>query len=132
MLSSLSQVRFFATLWTIAHQAPLSMGFSRQIYWSGLPCLPAGDLPHPGIEPESPVVPALQADSLLLSHQGSPHRMDMQAIILSSSCRCIYMEFRKIVMTTLYARQQKRHRCIEQSFGLCGRGRGWDDLGEWH
>ena len=36
-----------------------------------------------------------------------------------------------MVMTTLYARQQKRHRCIEQSFGLCGRGRGWDDLGEW-
>ena len=42
------------------------------------------------------------------------------------------MEFRKIVMITLYARQQKRHRCIEQSFGLCGRGRGWDGLGEWH
>ena len=42
------------------------------------------------------------------------------------------MEFRKIVMITLYVRQQKRHRCIEQSFGLCGRGRGWDDLGEWH
>ena len=42
------------------------------------------------------------------------------------------MEFRKMVMITLYARQQKRHRCIEQSFGLCGRGRGWDDLGEWH
>ena len=37
------------------------------------------------------------------------------------------MEFRKMVMTTLYARQQKKHRCIEQSFGLCGRGRGWDD-----
>ena len=43
-----------------------------------------------------------------------------------------YMEFRKMVTMTLYARQQKRHRCIEQSFGLCGRGRGWDDLGEWH
>ena len=42
------------------------------------------------------------------------------------------MEFRKIVMITLYARQQKRHRCIEQSFGLCGRGRGWDDLGKWN
>ena len=42
------------------------------------------------------------------------------------------MEFRKMVMITPYARQQKRHRCIEQSFGLCGRGRGWDDLGEWH
>ena len=43
-----------------------------------------------------------------------------------------YMEFRKMVMIILYARQQKRHRCIEQSFGLCGKGRGWDDLGEWH
>ena len=42
------------------------------------------------------------------------------------------MEFRKMVMITLYVRQQKRHRCIEQSFGLCGRGRGGDDLGEWH
>ena len=37
-----------------------------------------------------------------------------------------------MVTITLYAREQKRHRCIEQSFGLCGRGRGWDDLGEWH
>ena len=44
------------------------------------------------------------------------------------------MEFRKMVMIALYARQQKRHRCIEQSFGLCGRGREreWDDLGGWH
>ena len=42
------------------------------------------------------------------------------------------MEFRKMVTITLYVRQQKRHRYIEQSFGLCGRGRGWDDLGEWH
>ena len=42
------------------------------------------------------------------------------------------MEFRKMVTITLYVRQQKRHRCIEQSFGLCGREREWDDLGEWH
>ena len=42
------------------------------------------------------------------------------------------MEFRKMVTITLYARQQKRHRSIEQSFGFCGRGWGWDDLGEWH
>ena len=42
------------------------------------------------------------------------------------------MEFRKMVTITLYMRQQKRHWCIEQSFGLCGRVRGWDDLGEWH
>ena len=50
-----------ATPWTIAHQAPLSMGFSRQEYWSGLPFPSPGDLPNPGIEPKSP---ALQADSL--------------------------------------------------------------------
>ena len=42
------------------------------------------------------------------------------------------MEFRKMAMMTLYARQQKRHSCIEQAFGLRGRGRGWDDFGEWH
>ena len=57
----LSHVQLFATLWTVARQAPLSMGFSRQEYWSGLPCLPPGDLPNPGIEPRSPT---LQADSL--------------------------------------------------------------------
>ena len=66
---SLSHILLFATPWTVAHQAPLSMGFSRQESWSGLPCPPPGDLPDPGIEPESP---ALQVDSLPLSHQGSP------------------------------------------------------------
>ena len=44
----------------------------------------------------------------------------------------MYMKFRKMVTITLYARQQKKQRCIEQSFGLYGRGREWDDLGEWH
>ena len=58
-----------ATPWTIAHQAPLSMGFSRQEYWSGFPCSPPGDLPNSGLEPEAP---ALQADSLLLSLWRSP------------------------------------------------------------
>ena len=47
------------TLWTVARQAPLSMGVSRQEYWSGLPCPPPGDLPDPGIKPASPVSPAL-------------------------------------------------------------------------
>ena len=59
----------FATPWTVAHQAPLSMGFSRQEYWSGLPFPSLGDLPDPGVEPMSP---ALQVGSLPLSHQGSP------------------------------------------------------------
>ena len=59
-MKSLSCVRLFATAWTVAHQTPPSMGFSRQEYWSGLPCPPPGDLPNPGIEPSSP---ALQVDS---------------------------------------------------------------------
>ena len=48
-----------ASPWTVAHQAPLSMGFSRQEYWSGLPFPPPGDLPNPGIEPLSVISPAL-------------------------------------------------------------------------
>ena len=59
-------------LWTVACQAPLTMGFSRQEYWSRLPCPPPEDLPDPGIKPTSSVAPALQADSLPLTHLGSP------------------------------------------------------------
>ena len=55
--------RLFAVPWTVALQAPLSMEFSRQEYWSGLPLPTPGDLPDPGIKPASPVSPALQADS---------------------------------------------------------------------
>ena len=53
MLSRFSRVRLYATPWTAAHQAPLSTGFSRQEYWSGLPCPPPADLPDPGIKPPS-------------------------------------------------------------------------------
>ena len=59
MLSHFSCVRLFATLWTRAIQASRSMRFSRQKYWSGLPCLPPGDLPNPGIEPMALKSPAL-------------------------------------------------------------------------
>ena len=54
VLSCFSRVQLFATLWPVAHQAPLPMGFSSQEYWSGLPCPPSRDLPNPGIEPMSP------------------------------------------------------------------------------
>ena len=70
MLSPFSHVQLFATPRTVAHQAPLSMGLSRQESWSGLPCPPPGDLPDPVIEPTSPASPALQADSSPLGHQG--------------------------------------------------------------
>ena len=65
MLSPSKVSDSFATLWTVAHQAPLSMGFARHEYWSGLPFPPPGDLPNPGIKPTSP---ALQADSLPQSY----------------------------------------------------------------
>ena len=68
-LQSFSRVHLFATPWTVAHQASLSMGFPRQEYWSGFPFPSPGHLPNPGIKPKSP---ALHAVSLPLRHQGSP------------------------------------------------------------
>ena len=61
-----------ANPWTVAHQAPLSMGFFRQEYWSELPFPSPGNLPDPGIKPMSPVSPALQADSLPSGKQMRP------------------------------------------------------------
>ena len=72
----LSHVRLFATLWTVAHQAALSMGFSRHEYSSGLPCPHPGDLLNLETEPMSPAAPALQVDILLLRHWGSPQWQD--------------------------------------------------------
>ena len=65
----LSHVQLFVTPWTVALQAPLSLEFSRQEYWSGLPCSPPGDLPNPGIKPGSP---AMQADYLPFELLGNP------------------------------------------------------------
>ena len=70
VMKLLSCVQLFVTPWTVAHQAPPSMEFSRQEYWSGLPFASPRDLSDPGVKPMSS---ALQADSLPLSHQGNPH-----------------------------------------------------------
>ena len=67
----LSHVQLFSTTWTVAHQAPLSVEFSRQEYWIGLPFLPPGDLPDPGIKPMHLL--HWQVDSSLLSHWRSPN-----------------------------------------------------------
>ena len=69
VLSCFSHVQLFATPWTIAHQAPLGVGFSKQEYWSELPCLHPRDLPNPGIKPMSLMSPV---GSLPLGHLGSP------------------------------------------------------------
>ena len=68
-VNSLSRVPLFGTPWTVAYQAPPSMEFSRQEYWSGLPFPSPGDLPDPGIKPGSP---ALQADALPSEPSGKP------------------------------------------------------------
>ena len=68
-LLGLGCVQLFAALWTEARHSPLIMGFSRQEYWSGLPCLPPEELPNPGIKPGSP---ALQAESLPSERPGTP------------------------------------------------------------
>ena len=80
VLSHLSCVWLFVTPWSVACQIPLSMRFSRQEYWIGSQD-PPGDLPDPGIEPKSPVSPALQADSLLLSHQRNPSWLHICGLI---------------------------------------------------
>ena len=69
MPSHFNCVQLFATPWTVACQVPLVLGILQTKYWRGLPCLPPGDLPNLGIEPVSPAAPALQMDSLPLSHQ---------------------------------------------------------------
>ena len=86
VLCCFSHVQLFATLWTVDLQVPLSMGFSRQEYWSGSPCSPARNLPNPGIEPTSPALPA---DSLLLKHWGSPSPYIYHSFIYFS----VYVEY---------------------------------------
>ena len=87
---------FFATPWTVVHQAPLSMGFPRPEYWSGLPFPPPGELPNPGIEPMSPASPALQVSSfttkpvffllqmkMSLFHKISQNQMSIMSMLIS-------------------------------------------------
>ena len=73
-----SRVQLFVTLWAAACQAPLSMEFSRQEYWSGLPCLPPGDLPNPEMEPTSPVSPALAGGFFTTELPGKPKCKDVR------------------------------------------------------
>ena len=69
----------FVTPWTVGHQGPPSMGFSRQEYWSRVPCPPAGDLPHPGIKPRPPI---LQVHSLPAEPQGKPKNTGVASLCL--------------------------------------------------
>ena len=75
-MKSLSCVQLFVTLWTVAYQAPLSMGLSRQGYWTGLPFPSPGDLPDPGIEPRLPTLQADTVPSEPLETSGSRNKSD--------------------------------------------------------
>ena len=81
VLSGFRLVRLFVIPWTVACQAPLSMRVSEQDYWSALLLLSPRELPEPGIDPTSPASPVLQADSLPLSHLGSPTKYNDTALI---------------------------------------------------
>ena len=106
--SHFSNIRLFVASWTVAYQPPLSMEFSRQEHWSGFPCPPPGDLPDPGIEPRSPVSPALAGGFFTVEPPGKPlsqlrwlqtHEIDIGAIhrdysdVTSSifTCMCVHV-----------------------------------------
>ena len=84
-VKSLSCVQVFATPWMVAYQAPRSMGFSRQEYWSGLPFPSPGDLPNPGITPGTP---ALQTDALPSEPLGKHGSVQFSSV--AQSCRILY------------------------------------------
>ena len=85
LVYSLSCGQLSAMPWTLTSKAPLSVGFPRQEYWGQLPFPSPREVPYPGIEPASPVSPALQEDSLPLSHQGNPYNKIMQMKSLAYS-----------------------------------------------
>ena len=79
----ISDAHLRVTPWTVAHQAPLSMGFSRQEYWSGLPFPSPGDLPDPGIEPMSLTSPSLTGGFFITEPPGNPMNLKVWILILS-------------------------------------------------
>ena len=91
VLSHFSRVRLPATLWTVEHQTPLSMGFSRQEYWSGLLCPPPGDLPDPGIEPVSLMCPALAGGFFTTSATWGHHYTGVWNIKISKAIYWIFL-----------------------------------------
>ena len=99
-----SHVWLFATLWTVAYQDPLSMGFFRQEYWSGFPFPSPGDLPYPGIEPRSPT---LCADALPSGPPGKPLRLSYclinphSAFLISLSCLWILSVMRLDLLSSI-------------------------------
>ena len=98
LLSCFTCVKLFVVPRTVVCQAPLSKGFSWQESWSRLPFPPPGDLPDPGLEPAPPASPGLQADSLSLRHQISPH---------ICICVCVYIYIYVCICILIYTHKHK-------------------------
>ena len=122
VLSSFSHVQHFSTPWTIAHQAPLYLGFFRQEFWDALPLPPPGDLPDPRIEPTCPV---LLVDSSPLNRWGSPNCPQLPYSSLPSichkKCNCVPQKtvqswYSKLGISLFF--QKKSQKCTFQ--GYCG------------
>ena len=101
----LSCVQLVATPWTLVHLAPLSMGFSRQEYWSGLLFPPPGDLPNPEIKPGSPASPALAGGFFTPEPSGKPppSMMIQQLILEFSTCILVTLPIVFFILTFMYA-----------------------------
>ena len=106
-----------AILWTVYCQAPLSMEFSRQGYWSGLPLPPPGDLPNSRTEPESPASSALQADSLPLNHWGGPYSSLLDIIPVhyheAQAKKPVAGVFRASQMVQVVKTKQNKKTCLQ-------------------
>ena len=87
MLSCFGRVRLFATLWAVARQDSLAMGFFRQEYWSGLPCPHPGDIPDPGIKPAFLMSPALAGGFFTASDTWEAHIYKVLLLLLSHFSR---------------------------------------------
>ena len=120
-VKSLSRVQLLGTTWTVAHQAPPSMGFSRQEYWSELPFPSPGDLPDPGIKPRSP---ALQADTLTSEPPGKfrCHHSSKQCVLEASNCNLTFYKTRQLA-----TRLQVSLKCqVQTGFQAYSSKKKWD------
>jgi len=106
VLSHFSRVRLYATVWTVAHQAPLSLGFSRQEYWSGLPCPPPGDLPNPGIKTAFLMSPALAGSFFTTSTTREAHNGISSVKVLN--CYAVHLKLMQYCKPIVRQLKKKR------------------------
>ena len=124
MPSHFSDAQLFVIQWTIACQAPLSMGFSRQEYWSGLPCSPPGDLPNPGIKP---TFPTLQADSSPSEPPGKPQwniTHPQKGTLIRTSFLIRWMNLDPVIQSEISQKKKNKYHILTHIHGIQKDGSG--------